>query len=132
VESKTQEELKVVPRTLTPGIPLKSEKNSMKTTLFVLCFFCATAAFGQASMSATALSNEPQVTQFVSHLGHASQVGMGQVQNVMEQSFSVQAHGVRPLWEFAVPAQVTPLGDSARLLRKDHATAKKAEIVWTN
>jgi hypothetical protein len=50
----------------------------------------------------------------------------------MEQSINVQAHGVRPLWEVAQPAYVTPLGDSARLLRQEHMSAKKAEIVWTN
>jgi hypothetical protein len=28
--------------------------------------------------------------------------------------------------------QVTPLGDSARDIRKEHAKAKKAVIVWKN
>lgn len=57
---------------------------------------------------------------------------MGQAQDIMETSINVQAHGVRPLWEVAKPAYVTPLGDSARLLKQEHMSAKKAEIVWTN
>ena len=50
----------------------------------------------------------------------------------METSINVQAHGVRPLWEVATPAYVVPLGDSARMLKKEHMSAKKAEIVWNN
>ena len=104
----------------------------MKVTLFVLCFFCATVAFGQASGGGGSLSNEPVVTQFTSHPGHASQAGMLQSQDLLEKSVNVQAHGERPLWEVAVPAPVTPLGDSARLLKQEHGAAKKAEIVWSN
>ena len=47
-------------------------------------------------------------------------------------SVNVQAHGVRPLWEVAKPSEPVPLGDAARLLRKEHAAAKKADIVWNN
>jgi len=50
----------------------------------------------------------------------------------MEQFNNVQAHGVRPLWEVATPAYVVPLGDSARMLKKEHLDAKKAVVVWTN
>jgi len=57
---------------------------------------------------------------------------LGRHQNIMEQSTNVQAHGVRPLWEVATPAYVVPLGDSARMLKKEHLSAKKAEIVWNN
>jgi hypothetical protein len=106
----------------------------MKITFCVLGILCfAGMAFGQAS-SATAggISAEPVVYEFQSHVGHAAQQGMGQAQDIMEQSINVQAHGVRPLWEVAQPAHVTPLGDSARLLRQEHMSAKKAEIVWTN
>jgi mRNA degradation ribonuclease J1/J2 len=105
----------------------------MKTTLVVLCFFCATAAFGQAASSGTtALSSEPVVIQFNGHPAHASYQTMGQEQNLLHQSGNVQAHGVRPLWEVAIPSHVVPLGDSARMLRKEHAGAKKADIVWNN
>jgi|GEM_PF-449460 hypothetical protein len=105
----------------------------MKTTLLVLSFLCfAGAAFGQASVGGVGMSAEPVVYDFRSHAGHASQTELGRHQNIMEQSTSVQAHGVRPLWEVATPAYVVPLGDSARMLKKEHMYAKKAEIVWNN
>jgi mRNA degradation ribonuclease J1/J2 len=104
----------------------------MKTTLFVLCLFFATAAFGQASAGTGALSNEPVVIEFTSHPAHAFQQAMGQEQNLLHQSGNVQAHGVRPLWEVAMPSHVVPLGDSARMLRKEHEMVKKADITWTN
>src|ERR1700687_6475632 len=103
----------------------------MKITFCVLGILgFAGMAFGQAS-SATAggISAEPVVYEFQSHVGHAAQQGMGQAQDIMEQSINVQAHGVRPLWEVATPAYVVPLGDSARVLRKEHTYAKKAEII---
>jgi hypothetical protein len=106
----------------------------MKVTFCVLGILCfAGMAFGQAgSATASGISAEPTVYEFQSHSGHASQQGMGQPQDIMEQSVNVQAHGVRPLWEFATPAHVVPLGDSARMLRKEHLSAKKADIVWNN
>jgi hypothetical protein len=113
--------------------PLKWETNSMKTTLLVLCLLlCATAAFGQNVGSGALLSNEPVIVAFTSHAGHASQQPMGRVQNLLEQSGTTSAHGERPLWEVVKPAPVTPLGDSARMLRKAHDAAKKADIVWNN
>jgi hypothetical protein len=106
----------------------------MKITLCVLGILCfAGVAFGQAaSATASGISAEPVVYEFQSHMGHATQQGMGQQQDIMERSSNVQAHGVRPLWEVATPAYVAPLGDSARLLRQEHMSAKKAEIVWNN
>jgi hypothetical protein len=100
----------------------------MKIALCVLGILCfAGVAFGQAgSAIGSGISAEPVVYEFRSHEGHAAQ------QDIMEQSMNVQAHGVRPLWEVATPAYVTPLGDSARLLRQEHMSAKKAEIVWNN
>ena len=103
----------------------------MKTTLFVLCLFCATAAFAQ-NIGYGAVSAEPVVIQFYSHTAHASAQPMGTEQNLLGRSGSTFAHGERPLWEVAVPSQVTPLGDSARLLKKAHESAKKADIVWHN
>ena len=105
----------------------------MKTTLLVVGLLCfAGAAFGQATVGTSGLSAEPVVYQFQSHEGHASQMDMGRHQDIMEQYSNVHAHGVRPLWEVAKPAYVVPLGDSARMLRKEHLDAKKAEIVWNN
>src|ERR1700693_1238097 len=83
---------------------LKWETNSMKTTLFVLCFFCATAAFAQNIGNGAMLSAEPVFIQFTSHTGHASQQPMGTEQNLLGQSGFSSAHGERPLWEVASPA----------------------------
>jgi hypothetical protein len=105
----------------------------MKITFCVLGILCfAGMAFGQAATTANGLSAEPIIYEFQTHVGHAAQQGMGQAQDIMETSINVQAHGVRPLWEVAKPAYVAPLADSARMLRQEHMSAKKAEIVWTN
>ena len=105
----------------------------MKTTLCVLFFLClAASAFGQASVGGAGLSAEPVVVEFQSHASKASQTGMGISQDIMEQHTNVAAHGTRPLWEFATPSATVPLGDSARLLKKEHMSAKKAEVVWNN
>ena len=105
----------------------------MKIALCVLGFFVlAGAAFGQASIGGSGLSAQPVIYDFASHEARAQQQGMGVTQDIMEQSANVSAHGVRPLWEVHVPSSVVPLGDSARVLRKEHMYAKKAEIVWNN
>jgi hypothetical protein len=104
----------------------------MKTTLFVLCFFCTTAALGQSVVGGSTLSSQPQVFQVPSHPEHASPQAMAPQQNLLEKSGSVYARGERPLWEVAPVARAMPLGDAARTLRKEHATAKKAGIVWEN
>jgi hypothetical protein len=106
----------------------------MKVILCVLGILCfAGLAFGQGSGAVSSgVSAQPVVYEFESHAGHATQQGMGDRQDIMERSTNVQAHGVRPLWEVATPAYVVPLGDSARLLRQEHTSAKKAEIVWNN
>jgi hypothetical protein len=100
---------------------------AMKTTLFALFFLCATAALGQ---SATSLSNEPQVIQIPSHDLHASQRPMQLEQTLLITSNSVYGRGERPLWEFAAQAPAAiPLGDVARLLRNQHAIARRATKV---
>ncbi len=105
----------------------------MKMTFVVLCLFgLAGAAFGQAAVTGTGLSSEPVVYEFQSHAAHAAPQTMGNEQNLLIGSGNAQAHGVRPLWEVHTLAPVVPLGDTARLLRKEHADAKKAEIVWNN
>jgi hypothetical protein len=111
---------------------MKWETNLMKTTLFVICFFAATAAFGQSASGAALLNAEPMMVTFPSHAGHASQHDLGNAQNLLEQSSYTHARGERPLWEVASPSQVTPLGDSARMLKRAHESAKKADIVWAN
>jgi hypothetical protein len=111
---------------------LRLEINAMKTSLFVLCLFCATAALGQA-LGGSTLSSQPQVFQVPSHPEHASRQPMAQQRDLLEESGSAYARGERALWEVApVPHTMLPLGDAARTLRKEHTTAKKADVVWEN
>jgi len=51
---------------------------------------------------------------------------------LLEQTTYTSAKGERPLWEVAPEWHAIPLGDIARELKQEHATAKKAEIVWEN
>lgn len=101
----------------------------MKTTLFAFCFLCATAAFGQ---SASVLSNEVQVIELPSHPRSATQQAPAIEHSLLERASYTWAQGERPLWEVAPPSHITPLGDIARMLKKEHDTAKKADIVWIN
>lgn len=102
----------------------------MKTAMFVLCFLCSTIALGQSiggsSVGGAVLAS---TVQMVSHPEHASQHFMAQEQSLLEHSNSYYAQGERPLWEVQPLAQRVPLGDIARMLKQEHATAKKADIV---
>jgi hypothetical protein len=104
----------------------------MRTTLFVLCMLCATAMLGQSVSTASALSSQTQQIQIPSHPEHASAQALGQVQDLRERSSFAYGQGERPLWEFAPRSEPVPLGTVARDLRKEHATAKKAQTVWEN
>jgi hypothetical protein len=108
--------------------------NAMKTTVFALCFLClcATAALGQASAAGGGLNGQISIYPFDSHDAVAAQHPMGTEKNLLETSAITWAQGERPLWEVAPVSHPTPLGDSARLLRQEHASAKKAEFVWSN
>jgi len=104
----------------------------MKTLLsvFVVCLLGCVGAMGQVAMSA--MNGQPQMLVLPDYAQHASQTGMAQAQDLMEQSGSSSAHGERPLWEFMPEPHITPLGDSARVVRKEHAKAKKAVVVWSS
>lgn len=93
---------------------------------FVFCLFCATAAFGQASL----LVGTPQPTNFNEHVEHATQHDMGIETSLLGANNPYSyAQGEQPLWQFPTPKQEVPLGDVARAYRKDHAVSRKAEIV---
>ncbi len=100
----------------------------MKTTLFVLCLLCATAALGQSASSVATMASTFQVT---SHPEHASPHALAQEQSLLEGPGAgfVYAQGERPLWEFASTAQEVPLGDIARKLREQRDTTKKARVI---
>jgi hypothetical protein len=103
----------------------------MKTLVFALCFFASSAALAQ--VGAGVLSNEPVPISFTSHQARASQPGMSDRQDVMERSAPLIAQGERPLSDVASSkAAPVPLGDIARMLRKEQLTAKKATTVWEN
>jgi hypothetical protein len=92
----------------------------MKTTFLVLCLLLATAAFGQY--------------QPPSHPEHASVHALAAEHYVGSGRASTSAQGERPAWDLpqAHVAPAPPLGDTARILRKEHAKLKKARCVFEN
>jgi hypothetical protein len=106
----------------------------MKSTLLALglCFLSATMAHGQNGYGGTALNNQAQVYEFQAHTERATQKAMGQSENLLGEAGYTYGRGERPLWEFASASQPVPLGDTARTLKKEHATQRKAEIIWQN
>jgi hypothetical protein len=106
------------------------EINSMKKTLFILCLLCATRAIGQTA--AAVLSAESQRIEVPSHEQHAMQQAMGEEKTLLISGNNPHGQGVRPLWEFSLVHHEVPLGDTARMLKQQHAAAKKAEIIWEN
>jgi hypothetical protein len=69
---------------------------------------------------------------FESHPEHASRQALALIQNLNGGETYVYAQGERPLWEVATPTHEMPLGDSARVLREEHASVKKAVKCWQN
>jgi hypothetical protein len=99
-------------------------------TVFALCFLCATVALGQSGGGT--MSSQAYPLQLPSHEALATQHPMAIEQNLLVGAGFSWAQGERPLWEVAPVSHPTPLGDSARTLRKEHEVAKKAEFVWNN
>jgi hypothetical protein len=108
----------------------------MKMTWLVLFLACATAAFGQSvaggSTGLAAISSEPQPIQMMTHPQHAAEKPLASEQSLLGNSTYSYARGERPLWEVAPVVKVTPLGDTARDLRKEHLGTKKASKVFEN
>ena len=98
-----------------------------------VCLLIVLGSVGAAAQIGGALSSEPQVYTVPSHPQHAMRQPLADEKTLLDSSPFVSAKGERPLWE--VPQQVTyvmPLGDVARLLRKEHEAAKKAVLVKEN
>jgi len=95
----------------------------MKTLGLVFCLFAVTVAVGQ---TASLISGEAHPLQIPDHPEHASQQSLGQERSLLTSHAFVIATGERPLWEVAGHTAETPLGDIARQLKREHATAKKA------
>ncbi len=102
----------------------------MKNIFFAILLACATAGFGQ---TAAVLSSQPQMLIITDHPEHAQRAPMAQEQNLWgSESAYTFAKGELPLSEFARASAAVPLGDVARDYRKEHASVKKAVVVWTN
>jgi len=104
---------------------------SVKAPLFLLfCVVSTTAALGQVGPGAAPLASTYVVPD---HPMHASPTSLPQAQSLFQGSGLVTiAQGELPLWEVAPKHKEIPLGDAARQERKEHATAKKARVVWEN
>lgn len=94
--------------------------------------FCGTAAFAQ-SLGGSPANAPAQMLTMSGSPQRAVQTGMAQPQDLLERSGTTWAHGELPLWE-VMPEKTPdpPLGDVARALKKEHATAKKATKIWRN
>jgi hypothetical protein len=105
----------------------------MKVLFFLaLGVFFGTAAFAQ-SLSGSPANGPAQMLTMSGNPQHAAQTEMAQPRDLLERSGTTWAHGELPLWE-VMPEKTPdpPLGDVARALRKEHATAKKATKIWRN
>lgn len=104
----------------------------MKTFLlpFVVCVACAVGAAGQ--VRGASISAEPQIVTVPDHPSYAYRGSMGTQHDLMGHYGVTSVHGEGALWEFMPEPVVTPLGDSAREIRKEHEKAKKAVVVWRN
>lgn len=104
----------------------------MKTTIFalcLLCFLCATTAFGQ---NAPVVSNIPQPVQMQEHPLHAAEHSMARESSLLSASPYGYAQGEVPLAELGSLEYQTPLGDVARANRKEHIAVPKAAKVSEN
>jgi hypothetical protein len=112
------------------GVSETGEMNTMKTTvILVLCFLCATVAFGQSAGGSLGSASMSSSIQMPSHPQHAAQAPMALEESLLDHSGYLIVQGERPLWEVQPLSPKVPLGDIARALRKDHETAKKADFV---
>ena len=101
----------------------------MKTALLVLCLLFTTAAFGQ--YYGTSISSEPQPYRANGHPQHAAVHALAAEEYVLAGTSYSSAQGEKPTWELPqAPAQ--SLGETARILRKEHARLKKARFVYEN
>ena len=101
----------------------------MKTTFFLFCVLFASLVWGQNTV---VLSGQPQPLHQPSHPEHASQASLAGQRSLLGTGGYSYAKGERPLWEVAPPIQQTPLGDTARAVRKEREAAKKATFIREN
>ncbi|HXY03258.1 MAG TPA: hypothetical protein VEI49_06735 [Terriglobales bacterium] len=104
----------------------------MKTAILVASLLLATAALGQSIGGALSSPYMSSPYSISTHEQHASFAPMAQEHRLTDGGSGVYvASGEIPLAEVPLPPrQELPLGDVARLLRKQHETAKKAAFVF--
>jgi hypothetical protein len=102
----------------------------MKITLIAMCLFCCLCASAAMGQTPGALSSQAQPMRMYEHPEHASQHDLAAPQNILQDGAYSYAQGERPLWEFGSMTVEVPLGDVARAYRKEHALAKKADVVF--
>jgi len=103
----------------------------MKMAVLAICILGSSAAFAQAA-SRSSVSAQTQQYVFETHPEHASRQALRSSEELNGNEVMIYAQGERPLWEVATPVHEVPLGDSARALRREHATVKKAARYWQN
>lgn len=99
--------------------------------VFAMCIFSGVGAVGQ-TIGGYLLNAQPQIFVMPEHPQHASQTGLAQEQDLREQSGITYGRGERPMWELMPPPPFVPIADLARILRDEHARAKKAVISWSD
>ena len=104
----------------------------LNVVLLAVCVLCAVSAFGQATAGTAVLSSQPQIFRSPSHPEHASGKPMAVEQPLAGGGTYTAAKGERPLWEVAPKVDETPLGDTARDVRRERLSARKAKRVWEN
>jgi len=103
----------------------------MKILSLAACIFCAAFAYGQAA-GTNVISSQPQVHWAASHTEHAYGKPLASQQSLLSNGGYSSARGERPLWEVAPPRRETPLGDTARDLKKEHSTARRSKVLVEN
>jgi hypothetical protein len=105
----------------------------MKIVFTVLCLLMVTAAFGQSSVGAGAISSEARPLSMPNHARVATVQPLATPRDLLGGSTSSSARGELPLWRFAAPrSNPVSLGEVARQVRQEKAVAKKATFVREN
>jgi hypothetical protein len=102
----------------------------MKTAFLILCLLLTTAAFGQHSGASR--SNQAQPYQPPSHPEEATVHALATEHYVLSGRSYTSAQGERPAWDLPQAPPAPSLGETARILREQHARVKKARCVLEN
>jgi hypothetical protein len=101
----------------------------MKRLLLTFLLLSASAAFGQ--FYGNHIDATPQPYHAPDHTAHASYATMTEEHGIVGGGGFTFGQGERPVSDFPQMA-ATPLGDTARELKKQHAQLKKSRMVWEN